>query len=120
VTRSACDLDPVGISHPLRPLARREKRSARRTGDTAMSPDHPAWVMTAEAAIAIDAMPYCVYKNARRRESNCDARRHRAALGALAQAAVPTGAVRQSREPAAGLPETRRRSPRGFCSMAKP
>jgi hypothetical protein len=64
------DLVPVGISHPPQPLARRDKRSARRTGDTAMSPDHPAPVMTAEAAIAIDAMPYCLYKNTRRRESN--------------------------------------------------
>ena len=55
-------------------------------------------------AIAIDAMPYLAYKYASRNDAKqLDERRDCAAAGARTQAAVSTGAVRQSRGPAAGL-----------------
>jgi hypothetical protein len=58
----------------------------------------------ARRMIAIDAMPYSVNTTyAATRTQLGDRRDRAAAAGARAQAAVPTGAVRQARGPAAGL-----------------
>ena len=103
------DLVPVVIDHP---------QSARRA-EQAIPQRVRIWlgVMRAERAIAIDAMPYSVYADTQRRGSY-----------SMSDEIVPPPArgrrrlfrPGQSGNPAGRARETRQRSPRRFCSMAKP
>src|SRR5262249_52482921 len=80
-----------------------EERSASRTGHA---------VMSADRSIAIDAMPYSVYKHEIRNgaKQRDERRGGAAAAAARAQAAVPTGA--------SGNPAGRRRGSRNEATLA--